>query len=183
MSVNGSDERGVGLIKIAEGYRISPSTQVFLYVILLVIGFYVVDTINLSLDTKVIVFTVYASLLFPIIIKVKGKWVSAITLGLYGAAIASIIYWTYVNFEIIGIEGMGLYVAFLEIMVIELLHHIDIEVVSRSKKGYALAVILGMVFFVSVSSFLITIDVMYLVYFGIPATVIFIYAILPEIKM
>ncbi|MHA1596076.1 MAG: hypothetical protein ACTSYT_05540 [Candidatus Asgardarchaeia archaeon] len=183
MSVNSSDERDVGLIKIAEGYRISPSTQVFLYVILLVIGFYIVDMIDIGLDTKVIVFAVYSSLLFPVIIKVKGKWVSAITLGLYGAAVTSIIYWTYVNFEIIGIEGIGLYVAFLEIIVIELLHHIDIEVVSKSKGGYVTAVILGAIFFISISSFLVTIDVMYLVYFGIPATVIFIYAILPEIKM
>lgn len=166
-------------------YRFKTSTQIILLVIFMLIGYFALEysPIPMMLETKIKVFVIYLALIFPIIIKTENRYTFSIAMGLYGAASIVIIIWTYETIFVAEQPVVGLYIAFLEIILVELLHHIGVEIVPRGKQGYIVGVALTIVFFVALSTFLIYYGIPILILVGVPLSLIFLYAILPERKI
>ncbi len=173
------------LDRLEDQYRFKPSTQVILTVIFILIGYFALEysPLYMSLETRIYVFVIYLALVFPVIIKVKNRYTYAIAMGLYGAASAIIIIWTYETIFVASQPVIGLYIATLEIIIIELLHHIGVEVVPPGRNSWLIGVTLSIIFFISLSAFLIYYGIPYLILLGVPLSLLFLYAILPERKI
>ncbi|MGQ4832750.1 MAG: hypothetical protein ACP6IS_02480 [Candidatus Asgardarchaeia archaeon] len=173
------------LDRLEDQYRFKPSTQILLTIIFVLIGYFALEfsPLPMSIETKVYVFVIYLALVFPVIIKVKNRYTYSIAMGLYGAASIIIIIWTYESVFVANQPVIGLYVAALEIIVVELLHHIGVEVVPRGKNGWAIGVTLTIIFFIAISTFLLYYGIQFLILVGVPLSLIFLYAILPERKI
>ena len=169
--------------EMSKSYKFKLPTQLLLLIFMMIGMFIGLEFAPFSLETKIASFVILLGLIFPVIVNVRTKWRSAIALGLWGASSLLIIIWT-IDFVLIdNIAAIGLYIAFLEIVLIEFLHHVGIEVIEKNRMGYIVGTILGVIFFVSISIFLYQISLSYVIYFGIPLAVIFVYAILPERKI
>ena len=169
--------------ELSKNYKFKLPTQLLLLIFIIIGIFIGLEYAPFPLETKIASFVILLGLIFPVIVNVKTKWRSAIALGLWGASSILIIAWTIDFVAIDNIAAIGLYVAFLEIVLIEFLHHIGIEIIEKNKVGYIVGSVLGVIFFVSVSLFFYQISISYVIYFGIPLSVIFVYAILPERKV
>ncbi|RLG72260.1 MAG: hypothetical protein DRO23_10710 [Thermoprotei archaeon] len=169
--------------RLEDAYRFKPSTQILIYIVLLVIGALVLSMIKLgwSLTVYIVIFIVYAALLFPVVIKIENQWKTAFSLGLYGAAMAAIIYWTITFLESFDLRSVSLYVLFLLIMTVELFHHLGEDIAyEESKKVYIAVATLSALFFIFIYMFLSAYDWRITVFGSILATILFAYAILPE---
>ena len=169
--------------EMSESYKFRLPTQLLILIFIMIGMFIGLEFAPFTLETKIASFVILLGLVFPVIVNVRTKWRSAIALGLWGASSLLIIIWT-IDFVLVdNIVAIGLYVAFLEIVLIEFLHHVGIEVIERTRIGYIIGTVLGAIFFVSISIFLYQISISYVIYFGLPLAVIFVYAILPERKI
>lgn len=167
--------------RLEDAYRFKTKTQILIYLILLVIGAIILSMVDLPLTLCIVIFIVYAALTFPVVIKVENQWKIGISLGLYGAAMAAIIAWTLTIIESFNLRSVSLYVLFLEIMMVELLHHLGEDIAYKEDKKIYIGVgILSALFFVFLYIFLSVYDRRITVFGSIIATIIFAYAILPE---
>ena len=167
--------------RLEDAYRFKTSTQVLIYLILLVIGALILSIVNWPLTVSIVIFIVYAALAFPVIIKVENQWKMGISLGLYGAAMAAIITWTISFIESFDLRSISLYILFLEIMTVELLHHLGEDIAYKEDKKIYIGVgVLAVIFFIFLYIFLSAYDWRITVFGSIIATIIFAYAILPE---
>lgn len=171
------------IYELEKQYKFKLPTQILLMILLTVIMFLGLEVAPFSLEIKFASFVILLALIFPVIVNVKAKWRYAISLGLWGAASATLIMWTISFVEFGNLSSIGLYIAFLEIVLIEFLHHVGIELIKKTKSGYVLAVCLALIFFVSISFFLYQISWSLIIYINVPLTVIFTYAIMPERKV
>jgi len=169
--------------RLEDAYRFKSSTQILIYIVLLVIGALVLSMIKLGwpLELYIVIFTVYAALLLPVVIKIENQWKITLCLGLYGAAIAAIIYWTITLLESFNLRSISLYVLFLLIMTVELFHHLGEDIVyEEDKKIYIGVAVVSAIFFVFLYLFLSAYDWRITIFGSILATILFAYAILPE---
>jgi len=169
--------------RLEDAYRFKPATQLLVYIVLLVIGALILSVVKLGwpLDLYIVIFVVYAALLFPVVIKIENQWKVSFSLGLYGAAMAAIIYWTVTLLESFDLRSVSLYVLFLLIMTVELLHHLGEDIAyEEDKKVYIGVTVLSVIFFIFLYMFLSAYDWRVTVFGSILATILFAYAILPE---
>jgi len=169
--------------RLEDAYRFKPSTQILIYIVLLVIGALVLSMLKLGwpLTIYIVIFIVYAALLFPVVIKIENQWKITFSLGLYGAAMAAIVYWTTTLLESFDLRSVSLYVLFLLIMTVELFHHLGEDIVyEESKKVYVGVAVLSAIFFTFLYMFLLAYDWRITIFGSILATILFAYAILPE---
>ncbi len=143
--------------EVEEGYRLRTSTQVGLMLILGVLGIWLIyegfrhfiPPFN-ELDTIVAFSTIYIALIYPLIIKIRNRLTIALSFGLFGAAIASVVYWlvTHVQLSTEPV-AIALYVMFLEIVAMELFHHLCEEYVfyERDWRSYLVVGIFSAGFF------------------------------------
>jgi len=171
------------IYELEKQYKFKLPTQMVLLILIMVVMFISLEYAPFSMEIKITSYIIILSLVFPVIVNVKTKWQSAIAFGLWGTASILLIVWTIDLVEFGNPGAIGLYIAFLEIILIEFLHHIGIEIITKDKKGYILDVVLTLIFFVSISLFLYQISWSWIIYAGVPLSVIFAYAILPERKV
>lgn len=166
--------------KLEDAYRLSPTMQIFLYLLLLLIVGYVLIYVEIPLEARIGVFIVVAALTFPIIIKKRNVYLNAISLGLYGSAMASIIYLTLINMASLDEYSIALYLLFILIIGVELLHHMGAGLVERTKKSHIAVVVLSVFFFILAYIFLSYYNPIVSFFGALALTFIFAYAILPE---
>ena len=152
------------LAEVEAGYRLRPATQVGLMLILSLLGLWLIylarEYYGLPLDVCIIAATVYLALLYPLIIKIKNRFTIALSFAFYGAAMAAIIYWLVRHTLLapggLSLEAMALYVIFLEIIAMELFHHLCEEYVfyERDWRSYLLTAVLSAGFFACLYVFL-----------------------------
>ena len=171
------------IYELEKQYKFKLPTQMVLLILIMVVMFIGLEYAPFSMEIKITSYIIILSLVFPVIVNVKTKWQSAIAFGLWGTASILLIVWTIDLVEFGNLGAIGLYIAFLEIILIEFLHHIGIEIITKDKKGYILDVVLTLIFFVSISLFLYQISWSWIIYAGVSLSVIFAYAILPERKV
>ena len=172
------------MMELEAAYRFRPATQVGLMLILLVVGIWLITQAGLSPEDTVIVSVIYTALLYPLIIKIKNRLTIALSFGLFGAAIASIIYWLVMNMPAaVSLEAIALYVMFMEIVIMELFHHLCEEYVfyKRDWRSYLLVGILSAAFFACAYIFLDACALGSLsVVIAVLLTMMFAWAVLPE---
>ena len=179
--------------RLEEAYRFRPATQIGLFIILAALGLWLVNEgakrYGLSLDTVIIVMTIYLALLYPLIIKMRNRASIAVSFGLFGAALASIIYWLLKHMMPVAslrVEALALYVIFLEIVGMELFHHLCEEYVfyERDWRSYLLVGLLSAVFFACLWFFLgpsgCGLEPSLTVLISVVLTMMFAWAVLPE---
>ena len=143
--------------EIEEGYRLRTPTQVGVMLILSVLGVWLIyegfrhfiPPFN-ELDTIVAFSTLYIALIYPLIIKVRNRFTIALSFGLFGAAIVSIVYWLITHIQLsTDPVAIALYVMFLEIVAMEFFHHLCEEYVfyERDWRSYLIVAIFSAGFF------------------------------------
>jgi len=180
------------LAEIEAGYRLRPATQVGLMLVLVVLGIWLIQQAQLPLGTAIIVSTIYVALLYPLIIKIKNRLTIALSFGLYGAALTAILYWLVASYflpaltgsqAMLSVEAIALYVIFLEIVGMELFHHLCEEYVfyERDWRSYLLTAILSAGFFACLYVFLSAYALGFTaILISAVLTMMFAWAVLPE---
>ena len=179
------------IAEIEAGYRLRPATQVSLFIVLALLGIWLITRVELPLDLQIVVATIYVALLYPLIMKMRNRITIAISFGLYGAALAAILYWLITKHVMpllaagqgIPLEALALYVIFMEIIGMELFHHLCEEFVfyERDWRSYLLVTVLSVIFFaclyVFLSAYALGFTALAIAAF---LTIMFAWAVLPE---
>ncbi|HDI01405.1 MAG TPA: hypothetical protein ENF78_03150 [Candidatus Bathyarchaeota archaeon] len=179
------------MAEIEAGYRLRPATQVGLMLILTLLGLWLIylarEYYDVPLEVCIIAGTIYLALLYPLIIKIRNRFTIALSFGFFGAAIAAIAYWLVTNVVLmpggLSIEAIALYVVFLEIIVMELFHHLCEEYVfyERDWRSYLLTAVLSAGFFACLYVFLSAYALGFTaIVIAAVLTMMFAWAILPE---
>ncbi len=178
--------------RLEEAYRFRPATQVGLFIILAALGFFLVSEavtnpkIGLSLDSAVVVMTVYLALLYPLVIKIRNRVAISASFGFFGAAMAAIIYWLLGHMTSLTVQALALYAMFLEIVGMELFHHLCEEFVfyERDWRSYTLVGLLSAGFFACLWFFLgpsgCGLSIHFTLLVSVVLTMMFAWAVLPE---
>ena len=181
----------VVLAEIEAGYRLRPATQVGLMIVAVLLGLFIIEQARLPLDVSIMVATIYVALLYPLIIKIRHRITIALSFGLYGAALAAILYWIIMGHILPLVHGtaaprleaLALYVIFLEIVGMELFHHLCEEYVfyERDWRSYLLVSLLSVVFFACLYIFLSAYALGFMaMLLSAVLTIMFAWAVLPE---
>jgi len=179
------------LAEIEAGYRLRPATQVGLMIVMVLLGLFIIEQAKLPLDVSIMVATIYVALLYPLIIKIRHRLAIALSFGLYGAALAAILYWIITGHilplvqggQAVRLEALALYVIFLEIVGMELFHHLCEEYVfyERDWRSYLMVSLLSVVFFACLYIFLSAYALGFMaLLLSAVLTIIFAWAVLPE---
>ena len=147
--------------RLEEAYRFRPATQAGLFILLAAAGIWLAyegaSRYGLSADAIVIVVTIYLALLYPLVIKTRNRFSISASFGFFGAAIAAIIYWLVSHaMRPLSLEALALYVMFLEIVGMELFHHLCEEFVfyERDWRSFLIVGILSAGFYACLLIFL-----------------------------
>ena len=179
------------LAEVEAGYRLRPATQVGLMLILSLLGLWLIylakEHYNLPIEVCVIAGTIYLALLYPLVIKIRNRLTVSISFGLYGAAMAAIAYWLVTKAILapggLSMEAVALYVIFLEIIAMELFHHLCEEHVfyERDWRSYLLTLLLSIGFFACLYVFLSAYALGFTsIVIAAVLTMMFAWAVLPE---
>jgi len=177
--------------RLEEAYRFRPTTQVGLFLVLACLGLWLinqgVERLGISLDVAIVITTIYLALLYPLIIKVRNRFTIAVSFGFFGAALASIIYWLIFHAPLtMRLEAVALYIMFMEIVGMELFHHLCEEFVfyKRDWRSYLIVGLLSAGFFACLWCFLgplgCGLNVWLTVLISAVLTIMFALAVLPE---
>ena len=177
--------------RLEEAYRFRPATQVGLFLIMACLGLWLIDKgmkrFGIPLDVAIVIAAIYLALLYPLIIKVRNRFTIAASFGFFGAALASIIYWLVFHAPLVArLEAVALYAMFLEIVGMELFHHLCEEFVfyERDWRSYLVVSILSAGFFACLWCFLgplgCGLDTWLTVLISAILTMMFAWAVLPE---
>jgi len=145
------------IARIGQGYRFRPATQVGLMLILSVIGVWGIyegfsrlwPPFN-ELETIITMSIIYVALLYPVVVKLETRAANILSFGFFGAALVATVYWliTHVQFTRDPV-AIALYVMFMEIVSMELFHHLCEAYVfyERDWRSYLIVGILSAGFF------------------------------------
>ena len=145
------------IARIGQGYRFRPATQVGLMLILSVLGVWAIyegfsrlwPPFN-ELETIITMSIIYVALIYPVIIKLGNRAATVLSFGLFGAALVATVYWLITHVQLTGDPvAIALYVMFMEIVSMELFHHLCETYVfyERDWRSYLIVGILSAGFF------------------------------------
>ena len=162
-------------------YRFSPKAQVA-YFILIVLGVILgVSYLPLSLELKIASVIFVTALIYPFIIKVVNVIVESVGMALYAGAMFALVYLLINYLTLNNIRNVALLVIFLEVIGIEMLHHIMERFrIERGGKTYLITGILSVIFFIASLYVFLPIGILYAALLSAVLTIVFVYAILPE---
>ena len=166
---------------LTKPYRLSTKAQVLLYIISLLTTDLVAYLTPISLEIKIAGIIFVAALLYPYIIKVVNTLTESIGIALYAGSVFVIAYLIikYIGFP--NIRTTALLVIFLEVLSIEMFHHIAERFrIEKTKVSYVITVVLSVIFLIALYIVLSPLGVIVGGVITAIITVIFGYAILPE---
>ena len=167
---------------LTTSYRLSVRAQLFLYTILMLATILLVAYVpNIPLIVGISTILVTATILYPYIIKINNIYSFSLQISLYAGSLFSIFYLVYSYVQPDNLRTLSLILLFLEVMSIELLHHVYERLKLVKTKGtYVFTAIASIIFFVLLVEILFPIGLVLSVIFSAILTIIFAYAIFPE---
>lgn len=163
-------------------YRLSIKAQVMIFIFIMlsmIVGIYNIPFLTIELKIGAIV--VLAALIYPFIIKVANNLSESIAMALYFGSMFSLVYLVLKFYVGKSIRDAALIFLFLEIMGIEMLHHLlERFRIERRSLSLLLVMILSIPFFIALFYILQPIGMFYAIILSFAITIVFAYAILPE---
>ncbi|MHA1609485.1 MAG: hypothetical protein ACTSUJ_05700 [Candidatus Njordarchaeales archaeon] len=171
--------------ELEEMYRPSKFIQIMLYAIVILLSALLIYQLTvegyLEAQVAILIFLYIATLLFPIIIKFRSLIISVIRFGFFGATFLSTVYFVLITFPMATLSDVALLIIFLEVLFIELLHHISPRFrARRGKRIFILDGILTAIFFGATFIFLSFLGIIVGGVLSLLLSIVFFYAILPE---
>lgn len=167
---------------LTKSYRLSVKAQVIIFIFIMlgiIVGVY--NIAFLAIELKIGAIVILAALIYPFIIKSVSNLSESIAMALYFGAMFSLTYLVLKFYTGQNIRDAALIFLFLEIMGIEMLHHLlERFRVEKNSKSYLLVAILSVPFFVALFYVLQPIGMFYAIIASIAITIVFAYAIMPE---
>ncbi|MGQ4893546.1 MAG: hypothetical protein ACP6IQ_02850 [Candidatus Njordarchaeia archaeon] len=181
MSENEEDIRMEMLEQLGSAYRFSTSTQIFIYMLIILGTITMLYFAEATLKVKISLFLGVSSLLFPYIIKVQNKYTEGISISLFATTFLALIIFAWEALALNTMRDLALYIAFMEILGIELLHHVAWTIrMTKTVTLYVFDAILSGIFFVCMVIFFWYLGIIEAILISTGLTIIFGYAILPE---
>ncbi len=183
--------------KLEEGYRLRFPAQIMIYLLFLLgvaVGVYMFNVYMWDIgqwdstyrtEISLLIFLFALTLPFPIIIKERNAMTYATANGMFFALLLPVTAFILLHLgeDQLSTASIGLLIASVEIFAIETYHHMSPLQLRRDPTGYIIAVILAVIFFAAISLFLIEFAWTWVVFLGTLLTLLFLYAILPEMPI
>jgi hypothetical protein len=178
--------------KLEDAYRLRFPAQLMIYLIFLLAVAFVLYLYTIYAWTHpmrgeitVLAFLFALTLPFPIIVKERNAFTYATANGFFFALLLPVIAFILLHLgeDELTRPTLGLLVASVEIFAVETYHHMSPLQLRRDPTGYMISIILAIIFFVSIFIFLIEFGAGLAVFLALLLTLLFLFAILPEMPI
>jgi len=178
--------------RLEEGYRLRFPAQVMIYLLFLLLVGFCLYLYNIAAETQpyraevtILAFLFALTLPFPIIIKDRNALTYATANGFFFALLLPVVAFILLHLgeEDLTPSTIGLLIASVEIFAVETYQHMSPLNLRRDPTGYIVSIILAVIFFAAISVFLIDFGWPWIVFLGSALTVLFLFAILPEMPI
>lgn len=177
--------------RLEEAYRLRFPAQIMIYLIFLLLVAFALRlyspniTVDYRSEVLFLIFLFALTLPFPIIIKERNPLTYATANGLFFALLLPVVGFILLHLgeSALNRPTIGLLIASVEIFAVETYQHMSPLQLRRDPTGYIITVILAVIFFAAISAFLIELGWVWVVFLGSGLTLLFLYAILPEMPI
>lgn len=166
--------------RLDEPYRLRFHSQIMILIGIFIVTVFFLDYSDTSLDVSLLLILVEMAIFFPFVVKDVNVLTQSVSFGLFFATLFTVAGYIVMSVDDLSDATIGLLVAALVVFGVQLFEHLSPFAIKYDLLGWIIIISAGLMFFAGISVFLNEFDTKSIFYVGIPVTLLFIFAILPE---